>query len=62
MSRIDTVAAAAPVSAPLAAPAPAAAEDDDAFLRLWLRMGRLAMFFCLWSAMALPVLLILSVR
>jgi len=41
-----------------------AVEDDDTDegVVLWNRMGRAAMFFCIWSAMAIPILLIISVR
>lgn len=40
-------------------------EEDDSYdpdVALWNKMGRMAMFFCLWSAMAIPILLIISVR
>lgn len=36
------------------------ANDPD--IQLWLKMGRMASFFCLWMAMAIPVLLIISIR
>jgi len=36
--------------------------EEDADIALWNRMGRAAMFFCIWSAMAIPVLLIIAVR
>ena len=39
--------------------------DEDGIdegVALWNRMGRAAMFFCIWVAMAIPVLLIISVR
>jgi hypothetical protein len=36
--------------------------DEDADIALWNRMGRAAMFFCIWSAMAIPVLLVIAVR
>jgi len=36
------------------------AEDRD--VQLWLKMGRAAFFFCLWSAMAIPVALIYYAR
>lgn len=36
--------------------------EMDEFLANWNKMGRAAMFFCIWSAMAIPVLLIISVR
>jgi hypothetical protein len=36
-------------------------EEDEAVAQ-WNRMGRAAMFFCIWSAMAIPVLLIIAVR
>jgi hypothetical protein len=37
-------------------------DDMDDALELWNRMGRAAMFFCIWMAMAIPVLLIIAVR
>jgi hypothetical protein len=38
-------------------------EDDiDEDVALWNRMGRAAMFFCIWMAMAIPVLLVIAVR
>jgi hypothetical protein len=36
------------------------AEDKD--IQLWLKMGRMAFFFCIWSAMAIPVALIYYAR
>ncbi len=36
--------------------------EEDADIALWNRMGRAAMFFCIWSAMAIPVLLVIAVR
>ncbi|MEM7724263.1 MAG: hypothetical protein AAF376_18110 [Pseudomonadota bacterium] len=36
------------------------ANDPD--IQLWLKMGRIATYFCLWMAMALPVLLVIAVR
>jgi hypothetical protein len=36
--------------------------EEDADIALWNKMGRAAMFFCIWSAMAIPVLLIIAVR
>lgn len=36
--------------------------EEDADIVLWNKMGRAAMFFCIWSAMAIPVLLIIAVR
>lgn len=35
-------------------------EDED--IQLWLKMGRAAFFFCLWSSMVIPVALIYAVR
>lgn len=35
---------------------------EDADIQLFLRLGRMAFFFCLWSAMVLPVALIYSIR
>lgn len=42
----------------------AAVEDDDMddAEAQWNKMGRAAMFFCIWMAMAIPVLLIIAVR
>lgn len=37
-------------------------EEHDPDIALWNKMGRAAMFFCLWSAMAIPVLLVIAVR
>jgi len=41
-----------------------AVEDDDIddAVATWNRMGRAAMFFCIWMAMAIPVLLVIAVR
>lgn len=36
--------------------------EEDPDIVLWNKMGRAAMFFCIWSAMAIPVLLIIAVR
>lgn len=36
--------------------------EEDPDVALWNRMGRAAMFFCIWSAMAIPVLLVIAVR
>ena len=36
--------------------------EEDADIALWNKMGRAAMFFCIWSAMAIPVLLVIAVR
>ncbi|MGP1357764.1 hypothetical protein [Roseicyclus sp.] len=35
---------------------------EDADIALWNRMGRAAMFFCIWTAMAIPPLLVIAVR
>lgn len=35
-------------------------DDDD--VRQWLRMGRLAMIFCIWAAMLMAVALVISFR
>ena len=52
MSRMDKFETATPVD-----------EDGvDEDVALWNRMGRAAMFFCIWVSMAIPVLLIISVR
>lgn len=37
-------------------------EEEDPDLVLWIKMGRAAMFFCLWGAMAIPVLLVIYAR
>ena len=34
----------------------------DPEIQLWLKMGRAAFFFCIWSAMVIPVTLIYSFR
>lgn len=36
------------------------AEDRD--IQLWLLMGRMAFFFCMWSAMILPIVLVIMFR
>ena len=36
------------------------AQDPD--IQLWLKMGRAAFFFCLWSSMVIPVALIYYAR
>jgi hypothetical protein len=36
--------------------------SQDAEIQLFLKLGRMAFFFCIWSAMALPVALIYSIR
>jgi hypothetical protein len=36
------------------------ANDPD--IQLWLKMGRAAFFFCLWTSMAIPVALIYYAR
>jgi hypothetical protein len=36
------------------------AEDKD--IQLWLMMGRMAFFFCMWSAMILPIVLVIMFR
>jgi hypothetical protein len=36
------------------------ATDRD--IQLWLKMGRAAFFFCLWSSMAIPIALIYVAR
>lgn len=35
---------------------------QDREIQLWLKMGRAAFFFCIWSAMALPIALIYAAR
>ena len=39
-----------------------AALTDAAEIQLWLKLGRMAFFFCIWSAMVIPVALIYSFR
>lgn len=39
-----------------------AAFAEDTEIQLWLKMGRAAFFFCIWSAMVIPVALIYSFR
>jgi hypothetical protein len=36
------------------------ANDPD--IQLWLKMGRAAFFFCIWTAMVIPVALIYYAR
>lgn len=36
--------------------------EEDPDIALWNKMGRAAMFFCIWSAMAIPVLLVAAAR
>lgn len=36
--------------------------SEDAAIQLWLKLGRAAFFFCIWSAMILPIAMIYSVR
>ena len=36
--------------------------SQDADIQLFLKLGRMAFFFCIWSAMVLPVALIYSIR
>ncbi|MBF9058280.1 hypothetical protein HKCCSP123_03710 [Rhodobacterales bacterium HKCCSP123] len=36
------------------------AEDPE--IQLWLKMGRAAFFFCIWTSMVIPVALIYHVR
>jgi hypothetical protein len=35
---------------------------NDPDIQMWLKMGHAAKIFCLWMAMALPVLLVIAVR
>ena len=35
---------------------------EDADIQLFLKLGRMAFFFCIWSAMVIPVALIYSFR
>lgn len=39
-----------------------AAFNEDAEIQLWLKLGRIAFFFCIWSAMIIPIALIYSFR
>lgn len=39
-----------------------AAFTEDGDIQLFLKLGRMAFFFCIWSAMVLPIALIYSVR
>ena len=39
-----------------------AAFSEDAEIQLWLKLGRMAFFFCIWSAMVIPIALIYSFR
>ncbi|MEM7644230.1 MAG: hypothetical protein AAF366_17145 [Pseudomonadota bacterium] len=45
-------------------PTASTSDDDepDADVALWNRMGRYAMFACIWMAMIAPILLIISFR
>ena len=51
MSRQELFEQAAPVS-----------DEDDDLIEKWNAWGRKAMFFCAWSAMAIPVLLVIYAR
>lgn len=35
---------------------------QDREIQLWLKMGRAAFFFCLWSSMVIPIALIYYAR
>lgn len=35
---------------------------EDREIQLWLKMGRAAFFFCLWSSMVIPIALIYYAR
>jgi len=35
---------------------------EDADIQQWLKMGRMAFFFCIWVSMAIPIALIYSFR
>jgi hypothetical protein len=39
-----------------------AAFSEDAQIQLWLKLGRMAFFFCIWSAMVIPIAMIYSFR
>ena len=57
MSRMETI--------DIVTSAPTKVSSDftaDPEIRLWLKMGRAAFFFCLWTSMVLPVALIYSIR
>lgn len=36
--------------------------SEDADVREWLVLGRIAMFVCLWAAIILPIVLLVSFR
>ncbi|MBY6202770.1 hypothetical protein KUV65_15450 [Maritalea mobilis] len=42
--------------------APVEDEDDTELLKTFNTWGRRAMFFCIWAAMAIPVLLVIYAR
>lgn len=35
---------------------------EDAAIQLFLKLGRAAFFFCVWSAMILPIVMVYSIR
>lgn len=41
---------------------PVADISEDSDVQEWLFFGRLAMFFCLWMAMLLPLILVITLR
>ncbi len=57
MSRMEPI----EIATAMAAEVSSEAAMDPA-LALWLRMGRAAFFFCLWTSMAIPVALIYYAR
>ncbi|MEM8850391.1 MAG: hypothetical protein AAGE03_10185 [Pseudomonadota bacterium] len=59
-ARADLEAEVAAARVPTASSADETESDVD--VQLWNRMGRYAMFFCIWAAMIMPILLILSFR
>ena len=57
MSRMETIEVAA------ATPATVSTEfANDPAIQLWLKMGRAAFFFCLWTSMVIPIALIYYAR
>lgn len=57
MSRMESIAIEASTSTTTNAEF---AADRD--IQLWLKLGRAAFFFCLWSSMAIPIALIYYAR
>lgn len=57
MSRMDPVQIATSTSSMSEADA-----TNERDIQLWLKMGRAAFFFCVWSAMVIPIALIYDAR